>query len=419
MRRSALTLPLAALMTLMGTAAAAQPPTDAPRDRQLERTEREFLVDSPDTGREHLLSGYQISAPCDADAAIVLLHGLSYTGEAWDIDGYSYARILAAAGYDVVAIDRLGYGRSELEDGRAVTTLGHSAMATRVVQELSHDYEHVVLAGHSAGAETAISAAGLRGAPVSALVSMGYTTFPGPEFLVRDFAADQVAALTDDYVYFLGTPERRAELFYDADHADEEVIAQDTADAVLTPSGEVQTIAVQPGRVGSALVDVPVLLQLADGDELFPAVFAPLWEAQFVAAGSVTTDIVEDAAHTYMTHRGGPAAAERIATWLAETASVPSCSPGTTGGVVDPGDRGSADREPDPEDDPPAPEAEQLTHQQETVSASTSPAPEGEAASDAMAAGTVLPVTGRGTSVLALLALAAAMGLRRASPTGA
>jgi hypothetical protein len=95
---------------------------------------------------------------------------------------------------------------------------------------------------------------------------------------------------------------------------------------VLTPSGEIQTISLQPSRIASALVDVPVLLQLGSDDQLFPFEFAGLWAAQFVSAPSVTTDVVPGSAHTYMLHHAGPAAAQRIATWLADTARLPGCT---------------------------------------------------------------------------------------------
>ncbi len=204
-----------------------------------------------------------------------------------------------------------------LEDGRIVSTLAHADMAAQMAAELAEQYDHVVLAGHSAGAETAITATGLFDAPVDALIPMGYTTDPDPVFLATDgIPGDQVRALQDDYEYFLGTPEHRAEMFY-TDNADPEVIAADTDAAVLTPSGEVQTITFQPSRIGSALVDVPVFIQLAERDRLFPSAFADLWAAQFVSSRSVTVDIVPGTGHTYMLHYEGPAAADRIVDWLA------------------------------------------------------------------------------------------------------
>jgi pimeloyl-ACP methyl ester carboxylesterase len=290
------------------------------------RVDRSFSVRSISDGATHTLRGFEVSPACAADTVILLQHGLSYTSEAWDVPGYSYARLLADAGYAVVAVDRLGYGRSPLDNGRKVSSLAHADMAAQLARQLGQTYEHVVLAGHSAGGEAVVAAAGLFDAPVDAVIPMGYHTFPDPQFLALDWVVgDQVRALLDDYEYFLGTPQHRAEMFYTAD-ADPAVIAADTAAAVLTPSGEIQTLSLQPARIGSLLVDVPVLAQLAERDRLFPSAFASLWAAQFVSSPSVTVDIVPGAGHTYMLHHSGPAAAGRIADWLAGPAGLPGCN---------------------------------------------------------------------------------------------
>ena len=298
----------------------------APAEPEPERGDHDFVVTNLHDGDEYTLAGYRMDPPCSADTAVLLQHGLSYTGEAWDVPGYSYARILAEAGYAVYAPDRLGYGGSVLDDGRNVSTFAHADMAAQMATQLAEQYEHVVLAGHSAGAEAVITATGLLGAPVDALVPMGYTTDPDPVFLATDWIpGDQVRALQDDYEYFLGTPEHRAEMFY-TENADPAVVAADTEAAVLTPSGEIQTITFQPSRIGSVLVDVPVFIQLAERDRLFPSAFADLWAAQFVSSPSVTVDIVRGTGHTYMLHHEGPAAGERIADWLAGPAGLPGCT---------------------------------------------------------------------------------------------
>lgn len=176
-----------------------------------------------------------------------------------------------------------------------------------------------------------MTATALFDAPVEGVVAMGYHTYPDPQFLAEDWiTGDQVRAAQDDYEYFMGTPERRAEMFY-TDNADQAVIDADTAAAVLTPSGEVQTISFQPSRGGSGAVDVPVLLQLAEDDRLFPSAFADQWAGQFVSSPSVTVDVVPGTGHTYMLHHEGPAAAQRIADWLDETVGLAGCEPEVAG----------------------------------------------------------------------------------------
>ncbi len=315
-----------AVAALVGAVLAAPGVASADPATAVTRSDADVAVTNPGDGETYDLDGFVVGPDgCEPTTAILLLHGLSYTGESWDVAGYSWTRMLAARGYDVYAIDRLGYGDSVLDDGYAVSTHGHADMAAQVVTQLTESYDDVVLAGHSAGAETAISAVGINGAPVSALVAMGYHTYPDPLFIANDYAQNELDALQDDYVYFLSTPERRAEMFYTAENADPEVIAADTAAAVLTPSGEIITITYQPARIGSALVGVPTMLQLGEDDQLFPVEYAPFWEAQFLLAPSVTTDVVPGSAHTYMLHHEGPAAAERMADWIGGPAGLPGC----------------------------------------------------------------------------------------------
>ncbi|WP_437664503.1 alpha/beta hydrolase [Sorangium sp. So ce1182] len=277
---------------------------------------------------EREIHGFRVDPPCAATSVVLLQHGLSYGAEAWDFspeEGYSYARTLAAAGYTVVAIDRLGYGASTLDDGYRATVDVHADIAHQIVQQLRGEFDHVAIGGHSAGAEVSELEAGLFD-DVDALIAMGYHQFPSTRFLADFATGDIPRALLSDYEYFLGTPSHRAAMFYTA-AAEPWVVAADTAAANLTPSGEILTITLQPSRVLAPFVRVPVLLQLADGDRLFPSAFAHLAAASFIQSPSVTLDLVPQAGHTYMLHRSGPAAGERIADWLRGRPETPSCLP--------------------------------------------------------------------------------------------
>lgn len=295
----------------------------------VERTEVIFEVSNPQQqGRRHTIHGYEVTPKtCEPSTVVFLQHGLSYTGEAWDFlpeQGYSYARDLASAGYAVVAIDRLGYGRSTLDDGYGISSEAYADIAYQIVGDLRDRFDQVVLGGHSAGAEVSELVAGLYGG-VDALVAMGYHHFPSQQIVQDFFTGDIPRALQDDYEYFLGTPEHRAEMFY-SDDADPDVVAADTAAAVLTPSGEILSIGKQPSRYTLPLIDVPVLLQVAEADRLFPVEYAEEDAALFLAAPSVTIDVVPRAGHTYMLHNTGPAAAQRIVDWLGQLHVAPACT---------------------------------------------------------------------------------------------
>jgi pimeloyl-ACP methyl ester carboxylesterase len=318
---------LMAAMAVVAGAVVLRPATaqDA-GDARLQRRDVAFTVTNlQELGGERQVAGFRVDPPCDASTVVFLQHGLSYTGEAWDFPGYSYARTLAAAGYSVVAIDRPGYGRSPLDSGYTVSTEVYAHAAAQIVEQLRDEFEHVVVGGHSAGAEVTELTAGLFGG-VDAVIGMGYTHFPSPEIYSDFLTGDIPRALADDYEYFLGTPEHRAEMFFTAD-ADPAVVAADTAAAVLTPSGEILTIGNQPSQSVTALIDVPVYLQLAEFDRLFPVESAELEAARFLGAPSVTVDRVAAAGHTYMLHPTGRAAADRLAAWLRTLPGAPFCTP--------------------------------------------------------------------------------------------
>jgi pimeloyl-ACP methyl ester carboxylesterase len=317
---------LGAVLVLASALLAPWPTNAAEDSAALVRRDVSFEVTNlMELGATHAIHGFRIEPACNADTVVLLQHGLSYTSEAWDQPGYSYARVLASAGYAVVAIDRLGYAQSPLADGRLVSVEAYADMASQIVGELRKEFAHVVIAGHSAGAEASTLEAGLF-RDVDALIAMGYHHLPSVEIYSDFLTGDIPRALLDDYEYFLGTPEHRADMFYTAD-SDPAVVAADTARAVLTPSGEILTIGNQPSQLVMGLIDVPVLLQLADSDRLFPLEQAFLEAPRFLSSPSVTVDEVPSAGHTFMLHHSGPAAAARAAAWLRSQAGTPGCDP--------------------------------------------------------------------------------------------
>jgi pimeloyl-ACP methyl ester carboxylesterase len=285
----------------------------------------EFTVENPaEFGKARRIVGYRYDTFCQSPTAILLMHGLSYTKEAWDFPGYSVARKLAAAGYAVFAIDRLGYGESTLDDGYRVTFEAYSDMAHQIVEQLrGQGFRHVVLGGHSAGAGETEYEAGVFGG-VDAIMALGWHHRPSNQIGQDFFTGDTPRAFQDDYEYFLGSPAHRAEMFYTAT-ADPAVVEADTKAAVLTPSGEILSIGKQPSRFVVGNVKVPVFLQFSDGDRLFEPEYADMHKAEFFSAPSVTVDLVPDAGHTFMLTRSGLAGTGRMVDWLRSRPEAPSC----------------------------------------------------------------------------------------------
>jgi len=312
------------VVTVGGFALAGRAPA-ATRGVGLLKQRVEFTVTNPaENGATHQLVGYRYDTFCTSPTVILLMHGLSYTKEAWDFPGYSVAQKLAQAGYAVVAFDRLGYGESKLANGYNVTHEAYADMAHQIVGQLrGQGFSHVVLAGHSAGAGTTELEAGLYH-DVDAIIAMGWHHRPSNQLGQDFFTGDYQRAAQGSYEYFLGTPYHRAEMFYNGD-ADPAVVEADTKAAVDTPSGEIFSIGKQPSRLVVGTIKVPVFLQFGDSDKLFEVEYAQAHAEEFRSSPSVTVDIVKDAGHTFMLTKNGPAGIDRMADWLRARPETPSC----------------------------------------------------------------------------------------------
>jgi pimeloyl-ACP methyl ester carboxylesterase len=293
----------------------------------LDRRPVTFEVGNPqENGAVRTVAGYRYDPPCKASTVVLLQHGLSYTKEAWDFPGYSVARPLAEAGYAVVAIDRLGYGESKLEDGYKVSQEAFAEMTRQMVTQLRKEFDHVILGGHSAGGGVSMLTQGLFGSGDAVMV-LGWHHRPSDEIVTEFMTRDTVRATQDDYEYFLETPEHRADMFF-TDQADPEVVRIDRERAVLTPSGEVLTISKQPSRYVTPNIRVPVFLQLSEFDRLFEPRFADQERQLLSNSPSVTVDVVPGAGHTFQLHPAGRDGTARLVDWVRGRPEAPACSAG-------------------------------------------------------------------------------------------
>ncbi len=312
------------LVCLAAAAAGFAFATTAPAEQTHSTVKTQFTVHNPaEQGAERSVFGFRMDPPCKASTVVLLQHGLSYHKEAWDFPGYSVMERLAAAGYSSVAIDRLGYGQSKLDDGNKVSFEAYADMANQIVGQLREEFAHVVMGGHSAGAGLSEYAQGVYGS-ADAIIALGWHHRPSDELGQEFIAEDTTRSFEDDYEYFLGTPQYRAEMFYEPD-ADPAVVKADTEAANLTPSGEIQTIGKQPSRYAVGNVKVPVFIQLAEKDRLFEPQYADMHASEFLSAPSVTVDIVPGAGHTFMLAPEGPAGTDRMVSWLKSRPEAPAC----------------------------------------------------------------------------------------------
>jgi len=177
--------------------------------------------------------------------------------------------------------------------------------------------------GHSAGAGTTELEAGLYGG-VDAIMALGWHHRPSNQLGQDFFTGDYLRAAQDDYEYFLGTPQHRAEMFYTAE-ADPAVVEADTKAAINTPSGEIFSIGKQPSRLVVGNIKVPVFLQFGDSDKLFELEYAKMHAEEFRSSPSVTVDVVADAGHTFMLTKNGRIGADHMVDWLRNQPATPSC----------------------------------------------------------------------------------------------
>lgn len=275
-----------------------------------------------------------LTRPAGCTTSVLLaLHGLSYGKWAWDFPlqpaTYSTARALAAQGYALLAIDRLGYGSSDHPNGYTLTTESYADMTAQMIRALrSGQYEggpafvNVGLMGHSAGAEIVELTAGLYPDLADVLIPGAYQhAIDGvsSEWLLREWIpGDVVRSFESDYEEF--EQGYRAQDMYNlsvADGvADPAIVAKDDELANLTPSGEIMTISEQPSRYVIGSITAPVLLVLAAKDALFPSSNAGAELALFSGSSDTTLYVVPLAGHTYPLHKNAPQTNAVIAGWL-------------------------------------------------------------------------------------------------------
>ena len=262
----------------------------------------------------------------------VVVHGATYNHTYWDfpIEGYSYARYMAARHYNVLAIDLPGAGESDTPFGATLGLADTSGAVHQVVDAMrsgnntvGHAFGPIVLVGHSAGS-IASTVAQAGDEPVAdALVITASRHLVGRvlELQAARGVIDLLQALAgifEGVPYFSLPPEYRTLLFYFPGAADPAVIAEDNRTADQWTNGQLGTTfgaffnpAVD--RVGE--VTGPVLIQLGTHDALFPADF-PEDEQAWWASATVDMQTLTGIGHNFNLHRNRAEGWQAIDTWI-------------------------------------------------------------------------------------------------------
>jgi pimeloyl-ACP methyl ester carboxylesterase len=181
---------------------------------------------------------------------LLALHGITYTGEYWDSqlepETYAFTRTMTDAGYAVLAVDRLGYGRSTHPPSAAVTLDVQAEVADVLVDALRDGavegtpFRHVALVGHSYGTATSWRTTALHNnADVVVGTGWGSTIQTAP--LGRFFTGFYPETLDDKFRdsgyhlgYFTAAPGGRDQDFlYDRSNADPAVVRDGLQDGLF------------------------------------------------------------------------------------------------------------------------------------------------------------------------------------------
>ncbi len=241
---------------------------------------------------------------------VLAVHGGTYTSRYFDIEGHSLLQRAADQGFDVIAVDRPGYGGStQLPDAPDLIQKNAEYLVPRI-PALLEDFgtsAPVFMIGHSIGGAVVISMAALQ--PAWTLVGIAvsgvglktppesaeaYAQFPQVYFV------DLPAPMKDQVMF--GPAETRGAGMPEASHvANTHCPLNELLDITGGWQDRVRDIA--------ARVRVPVHARMGEHEALWittPDLVDDFGRA-FSSAGTVSSDIVRDAGHCIDFHRCGGA----------------------------------------------------------------------------------------------------------------
>jgi alpha-beta hydrolase superfamily lysophospholipase len=352
-RRARLALAGAVLTTSLGaagltSAAGVTPSITAEAVSFIVQNVNRSAVPCAADGRLYDLRG-EIVAPTSAlrphspkNAITVYLHGFGLAGDAWTfgaVDGYDFARDLAARGEVSLVVDRLGYATSGHPAGTDSCMGAQTDVAHQLVQALRAgaytvldgsgpplSFARVALTGFSAGGAIA-QAEAYSFRDVDALAVLAYADQDFSDRMGTTFstALDVCAGggqLSDGpgtpggYAYF-GQTDREyvAAVFFDSDPA---VVRTATALRDRDPCGDDQSFsqAIGADRAGVGAIDVPVFLAYGANDALFLPSAGPDQRARYAASPDVTLLMLAGTGHLLMLERSAPQLRSQMAAWL-------------------------------------------------------------------------------------------------------
>ncbi|MDQ2738395.1 MAG: alpha/beta fold hydrolase [Actinomycetota bacterium] len=268
----------------------------------------------------------------DRDSAkplLVALHGGTYTSEYFNVAGSgagSFVTIAVRNGFQVLAIDRPGYGASDQLPDAENTFARHAELLDGVIAHLlpRSGADSVVLVGHSIGGMIALEIA----ARVPSWRLIGVSATGMGARLSGSGAADQLAALPFTGLVDLPVPERDKVMFGPPGSYTDDAVQAAHRSYAPVPAVELSNAPAWPREHVAAVaakVRVPVHNMVGEFDALWDssAEARALFTGMFDGAIAVESELVPGAGHAIDHHLLGAAVhLEQLAfahtcTWLA------------------------------------------------------------------------------------------------------
>jgi pimeloyl-ACP methyl ester carboxylesterase len=245
---------------------------------------------------------------------LIMVHGASDSHTVFDFaPGYRAARELAAHGFGVLTVDRVGYGASSHPNGDSLDDATQARQLHDVIGQvhqgaLGFRPKDIVVLGPSVGADIVMVEAGTYHDVDGVVICFNTSQLQPALFLVDVNAWFAQGPYFDFGVAF------RTQFFYTQPWAVQRIIDLDNATRSLVPRAEIVSALNNDSAPFRAAIDVPVLLMQAANDNLF---IPKDDSALFTGSPEVTFKLLQHAGHKAFQHpTSKEQAVDEVVDWL-------------------------------------------------------------------------------------------------------
>ena len=265
---------------------------------------------------------------------VVLVPGATYGYLYWDVpyrpDIYSLARWLNRAGYDTVALDRIGIGGSDRPPAREVTLPVNAFVLHQIVRHLRQRWNRVFLVGHSMGSLISVLEAATYD-DVDGVVATGllHNDDAKDELIHHFYPAsedERFAADPPPEGYLTSRPGARLACFYFRETTEDAILRFDERTKETVTMSELETIELTRLPKVSGAVATQMLTVIGERDITASAEpittdarLAMAERALYSGARTYDLAIIPATGHNLCLHTTAPMHHAIIIDWLAST----------------------------------------------------------------------------------------------------